>query len=85
MYLDFQKTLDIFLFWEVINDVVVPGEDAFKKIIEWIKDSDDGPVRTKHKNVMSRLTEYMGYSFPDFDTYKKNLVAQLRDNVSPIF
>lgn len=82
MYVDFLKAPDFFLFWEKIDGVSVPEEKAFDEIMKWINDRKDGPVRAKRREVMVRLTEYMGYTFPDFKTYKKNLINQLSNHIS---
>jgi len=82
MYVDYLKSPDVFLFQEMISDVFVSEEKAFDEIMKWINDSKDGLIRSRHTKIMDRLAEYMGYTFPDFETYKGNLMSQLSNHAS---
>ncbi len=70
------------MFWEKIDGVVVPEERAFDEIMKWINDSKNGPIRAKRREVMACLVEYIGYTFPDFESYRKNLINQLSKHAS---
>jgi hypothetical protein len=81
MFIDFMKAPDLFLFWSVVNDLVLNEENAFKMIMQWVNDKKDGRVRTRYEEKMKQLTEYIGYRFPSFDSYKANLISELREHV----
>lgn len=85
MFVDFLKTPDLFLPWELIKGVAVPEEKSFEEIMRWIRDSRKGPIRTKHKEAMDKLREYIGYPFADFNAYKSNLINALRDTSPQLF
>jgi hypothetical protein len=50
-------------------------------IMQWVNDKKDGRVRTRYEEKMKQLTEYIGYRFPSFDSYKANLISELREHV----
>ncbi len=82
-FIDFMKHPDRFIFWDTdkINDILLSGDVAAKKIMAWIKDEKNGPVRSQHKLDMERFIEFMEYRFHDFSSYETNLMDQLRKNV----
>jgi len=82
-FVDYMKHPDRFIFWDkkISDGILLGGDEAFEKISAWISDRPDGPVRAAHRKAMERFVEYMGYTFPDYDSYKKNLLEQLEKNV----
>ncbi len=78
-YVDFMKSPDIFLFQEEIDFVYLSEEEAFEKIMEWTRDA--GAIRARHKEAMDRLKSYMEHSFPDYHSYKTNLIDLLRKHI----
>lgn len=78
MFIDYMKEPDLHLFRSVVSDVVFTEEESFQAIMDWVNDSDHGQVRAKFKENNKKLTDYIGYKFPDFDSYKTNLLGQLR-------
>lgn len=81
MFVDFMKTPDRYLFWEVMPDVVISKEDAFGRIMNWVNDDVNGPMRANHKRLMDRFVKYIGYNYHDFEGYKTNILKLLRENV----
>lgn len=81
MFIDYMKNPDLFLYWTVVNDLVLNEENAFEKVMQWVHDKKDGQIRTRHTETMKQLTEYIGYSFPDFESYKTNIISQLQEHV----
>jgi len=84
MYVDFLNTPDFFLFWEKIQGVRVSEDKALAEVMTWIKDGVNGPARIKRQEAMRQLKEYMGYTLPDFESYKRNLIAELSKH-QPLF
>ncbi len=78
MFVDFMKTPDFYYVWEMLPDIFLSEEDAFDKIMEWIRDSKDGSVRERHREVMKRVKQYVSYDFYSFDKYRENLRHQLQ-------
>lgn len=78
MFIDYMKEPDLQLFRSVVKEVVFTEEESFQSIMDWVNDSEHGAFRAKHKEIMRKLTSYLGYQFPDFDSYRENLLAQLR-------
>jgi hypothetical protein len=81
MFIDFMKDPDLFLYWTVVSDIILNEENAFEKIMLWLNDKKGEQVRSSHAETMKRLTDYIGYRFPDFESYKANLLAQLQKHV----
>jgi hypothetical protein len=78
MFIDYMKEPDLQLFRSVVKEVVFTEDESFQSIMDWVNDSEHGEFRAKHKEIMHKLTDYLGYQFPDFDSYRENLLAQLR-------
>jgi hypothetical protein len=81
MFIDYMKNPDLFLYWMVVKDLVLNEENAFEEIMKWVNNKKDGQIRTRHAETMKQLTEYIGYSFPDFESYKTNIISQLQEHV----
>lgn len=82
-FIDFMKQPDRFLFWDtkICNGILLSSEESYKRIIDWINDEENGLIRTSHRKAMNRFREYMEYNYPDYKTYKDNLIDQLKQNV----
>ena len=82
-FIDYMNHPYRFLFWEngVSDGLLLKGDEAFYRIAEWIKDQPDGPFRKAHSKAMNRFVKYFGYTFPDYGSYKENLLAQLEEHV----
>ncbi len=80
MFVDYMKEPDLHLFRSVVKDAVIAEEDSFQLIMDWVNDRDSGAFRARHKEIMRRLTGYLGYQFHDFNSYKENFLMKLRLN-----
>lgn len=78
MFIDYLKDTDLFLYWTAIKEVVLTEEESFQTIMDWVRDGECGQIREDYRKNMQKLSDYLGYQFPDFDSYKANLLAQLR-------
>ena len=78
MFIDFMKEPDVQLFRSVVKEVVFTEEESFQAIMDWVSDNEHGQARAKLKKDNHKLTNYLGYQFADFDSYRENLLAQLR-------
>lgn len=77
MFIDYLRDPDMFLYWSVISDAVFSEEDSLGTILNWIKDDGDGRFRLQFAERMIRLADYLGYGFPDFESYNSNLLTRL--------
>lgn len=77
MFIDYLKDPDMFLYWSVISDAVFSEDDSLDTILNWINDGDDGRFRQQFAERMVRLADYLGYGFPDFESYNSNLLMRL--------
>lgn len=82
VFIDYMKTPDRYLFWEKFPEIILSENEAAEYVLNWLRDDPDGPVRTDLKKILSSLSEYLAYRFPDYDLYKKNLCEQLEKKVS---
>ena len=76
MFIDYLRDPDLFLYWAMVKEVVFTEEESKGAILDWIRD-DDG-YRQRFAETMVRLSDYLGYSFPDFESYNSNLLTRLR-------
>lgn len=80
LFIDFTKMPDRFLFWSIVPGVFASEDVAFNRVMSWVDDRPGGTVRSEHKRSMDKLVGYIGYTFPDFDAYRANLLAQLQQH-----
>ncbi len=78
MFIDYMKDPELFLYWSVINEVVLTEEESLGAIMAWIRDSGCGRSRETLRKNMDKLISYLGYQFPDFEAYRTNLLQQLK-------
>lgn len=78
MFIDYLEDPDLFLYWATMKEVVLSEEESLAAIMDWVKDGKLGQSRAELKGAMHRLADYLGYRFPDFDSYRENLIAQMR-------
>jgi hypothetical protein len=76
-FVDFMKTPDLYLPWEKFPDMVLSEDTAFKYIESWVLDSENGPIRSRHAEVMKDLRDFLAYRFDGFGEYKRNLLENL--------
>lgn len=77
VFIDYMETPDLFLYWSVINEVVVTGEESFDVVMDWVHDDEGRRARAELRGEMNKLTAYLGYQFSDFESYRANLLMQL--------
>ncbi len=78
MFIDYMKERDLQLFRSVVKEVVFTEEESFQAIMDWVNDIEHGQSRAKLKKDNHKLTNYLGYQFADFESYRENLLTQLR-------
>ena len=77
MFVDYMKDPELSIVWSRIKEVVLAEHQAFDSARDWIDDSAEGPSRGQLRDHMRKMIAYLGYRFPDFDSYKNNLLSQL--------
>lgn len=78
MFVDFMNTPDLYLPWMRVPEIVLSENEAYEKIISWVMDSSDGPVRRNHAKVCLEFAQYVGFRSGSFGDYKENLLNQIR-------
>ena len=76
MFIDYLRDPDMFLYWSMVKEVVFTEEESMGAILDWIR--DDSGYRQRFAETMVRLSDYLGYGFPDFESYNSNLLIRLR-------
>ncbi len=76
MFIDYLRDPDMFLYWSMVKEVVFSEEASMGAVLDWIR--DDRGYRQRFAEIMVRLSAYLGYSFPDFESYNSNLLTRLR-------
>lgn len=75
LFVDFMQTPDLYLPWLEVPEVVTDEASAIDRIVAWTTDRADGPVRREHRRAMERLRTCLGYTWPDFATYRRQVQA----------
>ena len=78
MFVDFMNTPDLYIPWMRVPKIVLSENEAYEKIISWVMDSSDGPVRRNHAKVCLEFAQYVGFRSGSFGDYKENLLNQIR-------
>ena len=76
MFIDYLRDPDMFLYWSMVKEAVFAEEESMGAILDWIR--DDSGYRQRFGETMVRLSDYLGYRFPDFESYNSNLLTRLR-------
>ncbi|SFN29901.1 hypothetical protein SAMN05660284_01140 [Formivibrio citricus] len=77
MFIDYLKDPDFFLWWRMAGESLLTEECAFDRIMAWVNDGGDGPVRAQLRQDMKKVSSFIGWKYPDFEAYRANLLNQL--------
>jgi hypothetical protein len=82
-FIDVMNNPDRLLFWkkEIVNGLLLSGEEALSRIVEWLNDQQDGPIRRKHKFAMEQFKSYLEYQYNGFDAFRDNILSELKNKV----
>lgn len=76
-FVDFLHTPDIYLPWEASPGVVLPEAGAFERLVAWLADAPDGPIRAAHRQAMERFVADLGHRRASFAAYRHDVLASL--------
>lgn len=84
-FIDYLKQDDRFIFWkpDIAGRLLLKEDEAFGRILAWINDAPDGPIRTEHRQAMDHFVRYISYKFDSFEEYRGNLDEQFNQHVFP--
>jgi hypothetical protein len=76
MFIDYLKDPELIPCWSEVPGVLLNEYEALAKVTDWLHDRNE--ARHRWAELMARFSAYIGYRHADFESYRSDLLAQLR-------